>query len=353
MNTAAPTTASYAALKACVQFNCDVADARHGTDYSLCTYLMKMREYYRWEKGLPFGAHLPKEDLGYWLSSRERHWQALEEEEFRPLDIDGVDYDPYATEAINQALLDSGLVYSGGLGQQGKPHFFLGTLDRYQRSQEMTIMIAGRELARDLGSPPAMALGNLVLVRRESLRRMLWERLETWRWNRPENALARAFAGYDFEGDLEQALDRMTEDELDLVLWHEIGEQRAGQQLGDDWNQMLLSLSGTPAELMARAVRDHLADSLTTLPALVRTARASSIHFFIGNLGHMRREIFPSLQLAYRDWLQAADASVFNPLIERAREHWASLAHNLLQAYLRSAEMSPQRVKELVEQSHL
>ena len=38
-----------------VQRNCDISDARHAGEYGLCTFLLKMREYYRWENELPFG----------------------------------------------------------------------------------------------------------------------------------------------------------------------------------------------------------------------------------------------------------------------------------------------------------
>ena len=30
-----------------VQRNCHIADARHAGDYTLCVYLLKMREFYR------------------------------------------------------------------------------------------------------------------------------------------------------------------------------------------------------------------------------------------------------------------------------------------------------------------
>lgn len=44
-------------LAGAVQYNCHISDARHGADYSLCIYLMKMREYYRWEQRLPGQLH--------------------------------------------------------------------------------------------------------------------------------------------------------------------------------------------------------------------------------------------------------------------------------------------------------
>lgn len=38
------------ALSTAVQHNCDIADAQHARNFTLCTYLLKMRELYRWEK---------------------------------------------------------------------------------------------------------------------------------------------------------------------------------------------------------------------------------------------------------------------------------------------------------------
>ena len=40
------------ALLEAVQTNCHIADARHAQDLSLCTFLLQMREFHRWERGL-------------------------------------------------------------------------------------------------------------------------------------------------------------------------------------------------------------------------------------------------------------------------------------------------------------
>ena len=84
-----------------VQTNCHISDARHGADYSLCVYLMKMREYYRWEQGLPYGAILGKDKVGDWLAAREQLWENLEEAEFE--DVAGrVDMGEAITDAGGQ-----------------------------------------------------------------------------------------------------------------------------------------------------------------------------------------------------------------------------------------------------------
>ncbi|HIP53491.1 MAG TPA: hypothetical protein EYH03_05720, partial [Chromatiales bacterium] len=264
-------------LQKAVQRNCDIADAQWGAEYGLCTYLMKMREYFRWERGMDYHERLPKDEVGDWLVAREQLWEGLQGEEFKPLQVDGECFDPFDTEAINRKLTPQGLVYSGGIGGSGRSHFFLAWLERCEMPEGFSLYVAGRELARDLSSPPAMNCGQAIFVRRESLRRMLWEKLENWRWSRPDNALGRAFACYDFERDLNTALDAMADAEMETILLHERGEYEAGRLLGGRWNDMVLSLAHTPGELMARAVRDHLADCRMTLPRLVERGQDASI----------------------------------------------------------------------------
>jgi hypothetical protein len=333
-----------------VQYNCHISDARHGGDYSLCVYLMKMREYYRWEKHLPFGASLERDRVGNWLAEREQLWEALEGAELKPVPIGGESFDPFDTDGINARLATQGLVYSAGLGARAKPHFFLGDLECEQRNGDYAVYVSADEYARDLTAPPAMTLGHRIFLRRESLRRMLWEKLDSWRWNRPDNALGRAFACYDFEGELDESLDAMTDQEIHALLLHEQGEHAAGALLGEAWNRMLLDLAATPAEIMARAVRDHLADCLVTLPALAESGEPASLHFYVGNLTAMRREVFPSLVEAYQTWWEAGGhGDAFTALAARGRGHWQGLAQGMLGLHREHGPEAAALIKALVQ----
>ncbi len=189
-----------------------------------------------------------------------------------------------------------------------------------------------------------MTLGRTIFVRRESLRRYLWEKLEGWRWHRPDNALGRAFACYDFEGALETSLDAMTEREIKVLLLHEQGEYAAGQRLGEDWNAMLTSLANTPAELMARAVRDHLADCLVTLPALAETREPASLHFYIGTLTGMRLHLFPALRDAYAAWLETGATDAFVRIADQGRTHWEHVAEEMLRLYRQQGGETPHAI---------
>lgn len=342
------------ALTRAVQHNCHISDARHGGDYSLCVYLMKMREYYRWEQGLPYGASLGKDQVGHWLAQREQLWETLEDAEFAPLTIGDEVFDPFDSEAINQRLAPYGLAYGGGLGHGAKPHFVLGDLEGTRRHGNYRVLIIAREHARDLTAPPAMTLGSGITLRRESLRRLLWEKLETWRWSRPDNALGRAFACYPFDQDLAGALEAMTEREVQAVLLHEEGEYQAGQLLGDEaWGRLLLDLVQTPAEIMARAVRDHLADCLSTLPTLARQDEAPPLHFYLGNLTAMRKELFPGLVQAYEDWVRDGDIDAILRVAARGAHHWQQLAREMLALHARHAEAAAGPIRQLVMANRL
>lgn len=320
-------------LSAAVQHNCHISDARHARAYTLCTYLLKMREYYRWEHGYPFNASLPGEELGDWITGREAMWESLEEQGFVPIRLGPEEIDPFETRAINRVLVASGLVYSGGYGSRATPHFFLAELLRAEQRDGLPVLIAGREYARDMTAPPAMLLDGTLFIRRESVRRMLWEKIEEWRWKKRQDAMAHAMACYDFDADFHAALERMTDNEVESALLHEIGEWRAETELGEDWGALLSGISGSRAELVARAVRDHMADCLSTLPALLGQENEAGLHFFFANFKGMRRELFPELDEAYRDWAAGASRERLKAVARTGAGRWTEMAHRLLALY--------------------
>ncbi|MDH3715614.1 MAG: hypothetical protein OET44_17400, partial [Gammaproteobacteria bacterium] len=102
-----------------VKRNCDIANANHAADSTLCVYLLKMREYYRWDQGLRFDAALDENSLGRWLRAQEEYWETIETEPFRPLVVDNYRFDPFDAASVNSVLAGNGLVYSAGFGIRG------------------------------------------------------------------------------------------------------------------------------------------------------------------------------------------------------------------------------------------
>lgn len=316
-------------LTTAVQANCDIADARHAREMTMCNYLLAMRELYRWEAGLPLRQPLKQAELSAWIARREALWNELEDAEFRPLPIGG-GCDPFDNAAINDALAPQGLVYAGGLGRWGKPHFFLAELERQETRHGLTVLVSDREHARDLFAPPAALREGLVFLRLDALRRWLWEKTEVWGVRQADGALKAALDGYGFADDAEAALERMAARESEALILHEVGEGMAEPLLGADWRAMLVSLSQRRAELLARAVRDHLADSLSTLPALLERGAEASIHFYFANFDGLRRSLFPRLTAAYAAWRKTGDDADLRMAYLDGQTHWREAALRLL-----------------------
>ncbi len=336
-----------------VQKNCDISDARHAANYTLCVYLLKMREYFRWENGYSYNDVLPKEDIGNWVQERENLWESLEEENFHPLKIDGNEFDPFDTENINKLLAPKGYVYSGGIGLRAAPHFFLARLESKEAYNDFTMYVSADECARDLTAPPAMTQGTNVFIRRESLRRFLWEKYQEWQWHKYENAMARALSYYDFEQDVDYALDQMTDNELEAVTLHEIGEFIASRELSESWREMIMSLPRSRAEIMSRAVKDLLADCVSTLPGLIENYNPASLHFYAANLVSMRKELCPSFHGAYQTWVDTNNLKPLKKLVSTGVKHWSTVASELLECYQKEGDQGLTKLEKIVQQNTL
>lgn len=340
-------------LSETVQHNCHIADASHAGDYTLCIYLLKMRELYRWENNKPFSTALPNEVVGKWLRQREELWDDLKETEYLDIDINNKTLSPFESDSINDKLKEHQLVYSGGMGINNRPHFFLAELTLHEQHKDYSLYVAGKEYARDMSAPPAMSHQNNIYIRKESFRRFLWEQLETWRWNKPDNALGRAFACYDCDNNLDVALAEMTDTEVKNIIEHERGEIQAGELLGEEWRTLLFSLPHSKAAIMLRAVRDHLADSLTTLPALLSLNSAPSWHFYFGNLNNMRKDLYPSLIKGYDKWIETGSLNKLAEIIEHSQEHWLTLCQQILEIKEPVLKSQQTEIQNLIENSRL
>lgn len=334
--------AGMAALVNAVQTNCDIADARHARDVSLCTYLLGMREFYRWEHELPYGVSPPRSEVGRWIAEREAHWEQIVDADFVAVPVAGRDFDAFAAQQVNAALAGSGLVYGAGVGRFHKPHFFLGQLAREEQRGEARLLVCGCEYARDVSAIPAASQGATLIVRREALRQWLWEKAEGWNIKQQDGALKSALLAYGFDLDPQAAIERMTDGEIETLVLHEEGEIAAGRVLGSDWPDKLAGFGGKRAELLARAVRDNLADCLVTLPGLLQREAADSLHFWFSTFDGLRRELFPLLVDAYVATvgpgapgapglpLRGQVAAILLAAAEAGRGHFAALGLRLL-----------------------
>jgi len=85
------------ALTLQIKTNCNISDARFWGDYSLCGFLLRLRELYRIENGIKPWEKTPQKEISEWISEREHLWQELEDKGFIDIAFDRNTYDPFET----------------------------------------------------------------------------------------------------------------------------------------------------------------------------------------------------------------------------------------------------------------
>lgn len=158
MGASCMTDLNLGAIVNAVQTNCHISDAQFAGDLTMCTFLLKMRELYRWENDLGFTQEMPKAAIGDWMNEREKLWEGVETSPYVPLPMPGGEMDPFEVEAINLTLAPMGYIYSGGYGRACKPHFFLANLLHREERHGFQVYVSDCEYARDLDAPPGMML---------------------------------------------------------------------------------------------------------------------------------------------------------------------------------------------------
>lgn len=338
-----------AALLEAVQTNCHIADARHAQDLSLCTFLLQMREFHRWERGLPLNAPLAQAEVGAWIARREALWAELEERAFVPLPAHGGAVDPFDVATVDAALRPDGLVYGAGWAGAGRVSFFVAASHERRRieAEGLVVQVCGREWARGLFAPPAVLAGDTIVLRRESMARWLWEKFEAFGLKRAEGPFKAVAQAYGLEHDFLGGLPRLLDEQGETLILHEIGEHRAGRRLGPAWNTMRLVLDDRRSELMVRAVRDHLADLATTLPILLERGDGLSIHFWFAGYDGVRQQLFPGLADAYRSWCRDGGAAL-QQACATGEQHFDALASQVLALHLEHGSAAGRHIAALL-----
>lgn len=329
-------------LRQSVQFNCDLSDREFAADYSICIYLIRMREYYRWAHGIAPNESLDQDRLMEWVSATEARWEAIEVDQFAPLKYRNRRFDAFDVQGINRELHPLGYTYSAGYGRFGKPVFMLAELQSFEHTDHYSLTIAGRELARELTAPPATLLSQDILIRSESVSRLIWDLLEEWRWHRPDNAMAQLVRYYDFEHAPLQALEQAGADQQEVLILHEIGELIAEDLVAPQWNEML-SKGDSHRHLFARAVRDCLADCLSTLPGLLVDENEPGLHFYFASLTPLRKSMFPALADSYGQWKQGGSLRALKQAVKRGQTHWLNTARSLTDDFMATEPLNRDR----------
>lgn len=273
--------------------NCAISDARHARDYSLCIYLLRMREYYRWQQKLSWSRRLQVDDVGDWVSETEQHWDEIEDNEYKAVRIDGVEFDPFDIVSINAVLTPHDLVYGAGIGRLGQAQFLLARLEHLQQETAQSVYFCGEELARDSVVSAAMCRGNQVFIRREGIHRAIFDLFDDWSLHKKSGPMARIVEHYSLQHDatIENRIETIATDMMPLFVEHERGEVHAASLLSEHYSEHVIEFAATPAEMYLRAARDLLADATHTWAYIVQQGNIRLLDFWLASLNGIRLQL--------------------------------------------------------------
>ena len=307
-----------------VRHNCDVSDARDNGIYSICTLVLKLRNLYKWENGLEPWQEPDSPVLLDWIAAKEDYWEGMLDKPFLPLPIKSGTVDPFQLPEVNAYLSPDGLVYGAGYGRSMKAVFFIAEILENRVFEGCSVLLLGKEKARELSSPFAMLQDGTIYIRRESLRFFFWDQIQEINPS-CRIAMQQALACYGLLGDgcsLDRAklidiFDRIVEEEMDIFVYHEIGESQENQLDSEMLKKIVGTFPATPLELLARAVKDILADTHAKglLSHIIAREKKSSLGFYISFLDGMRKLLCPEINKASKRFWENGDWS----LVEKAR----------------------------------
>ena len=326
-----------------VVHNCNISDARYAGYYSVCGLALRLRDLYKWEKGLaPWVEDEPSKVLE-WIGEREDLWENLTNENFKNITVKGLSYDAFDTRAINRAISCHGLVYGAGYVHSLKPTFFLARLEERRTVQGHPVTLLGKELARDLVTLPAFVQDGSVIIRRESGAHFFWNQMVYLRSSgRP--ALTFALRAHGLKDDhpktLQEKLAALFADEMDTYIRHELGELIDSTFDLNLWHGIIAAFPHSPIELLARTVKDMLADTheYGTLPHIVKHKKRASLGFYVAFLDGLRKVLFPEIVKAFNAFLEHEEWQQIERAVSIGRDTARTYARTMSTLFLTGKE---------------
>jgi len=342
-----------------VRFNCQIANASQAGNFSLCGLLLRLRQLYKWEHGLAPWQEPDSAPVLAWIEAQEGLWDSLEEEPWRRLPWNSAELDPYSVESINEALAPQGLAYGAGLSRGLAPTFFLGELAEVRHEGDITILVLGAELARDLDGTPALRQGSLAYARKQALAFYLWDRLaDPGQQKNPFLNIALAAQRMRLAdllqdpGAHQEQFSNFLAGELEAVIRHELGEAME-TSLGDAFAAIVSRYPQTRLELWIRGLKDALAEvnEWGRLAYLIKARHLPSLAVMLAWRPGLYPMLLPELEPAFRELLANRDWQPMEQARAAALARLRRTAQDLRK--LLDSQLSPEETRQTIESRFL
>jgi len=295
-----------------IQSNCDISDASGSAIFSICGMALRLRDLNKWEKGFnPWEENNPTE-LVDWIDHKEQLWEKIEGRAFAPLPLFEKKYDPFDTDAINKILSSLHLFYGAGYAHSLKPTFFLAGIKETRYLEDIPIVILEKELLRDLLTLPALNQDGFILIRRDAASFFLWDQM-VYLKKSGQRFLHFALKQCGLPDTRLESRKTHFESILSVqeqtYIHHEIGEMKDTVFDHQIFREIVSEFPHTPIELLARTVKDLLADTvaLGTLQHIISTKNAAGLGFYAAFQDGLFLPLFPQLRRAFEKFASDPD----------------------------------------------
>ena len=342
-----------------IRHNCDVSDARNAGLYSICGLALRLRDLFKWEKGLPPWVEKDTHEVLDWIGGREQRWERLAEDRFSPIVYRGHEFDPFDTVGINAVLEPFGFYYGAGYAHGLKPTFFLAQLEKKEWIDGTAVVILGKELARDLLTIPALSQDHCVILRQEAARLHLWDKMFYIRKSgRPALQFALQKAGWRAGSSNAQRhkLQAVCDAHRDNYIYHEIGEMHDTVFERQAWREMIALYAHSPVELLVRSIKDLLADTNDrgTLQHIVAERNASALGLYVAFIDGLAREVFSELMPAFENFAATGDWQGMGNTVKAGHRKASRIAEQIIGLHRDAKKRNqPQLARRSIEQQVL
>ncbi len=318
--------------------NCEISDAQHAGLYSICGLALRLRDLYKWEKGLRPWIEKDSSEILDWIADKEELWERLADNKYSDLTIGNKHYDPFDTAKINAVLEPQGLLYGAGYAFSLKPTFFLAPIKNKDHSSGYSVYTLERELARDLLTLPVLSQDNLILLRTDAAGLYIWDRIAFIKKSgRPALEFALQHCGLKEQNPeaLRQHLPRIVAAQTDNFIYHEIGEMKDSTFDPHIWRELIAAFPHSPVELLVRAVKDLLADTNRhgTLSHLIKDRNSAALGFYVAFQDGLIKELFPELRAAFRDFTKLLEWRIIEEAVSNGYRNAKSYSEKIIQIF--------------------
>jgi hypothetical protein len=195
---------------------------------------------------------------------------------------------------------------------------------------------------------PALSQDNCIYVRKESARLYLWDQMF---YIKKSGRYALRFGLEDY-GLKEQTLEELhrnlstiAANETDTYIYHELGEMQDTVFDRETWQDIIAAFPHTPIELLARTVKDLLADTSEygTLTHIIEERKTSSLAFYVAFLESFTKTLFPQIIEAFKDFTQTRDWELIEKAVTEGYRSAKSRAESIVGIYRIGREKNDMR----------